>query len=309
MNILVRLNITKQIGTGHFRRMFNLANFMSSHDFVFIVYTDDKSNTIFEGKNIIFINTEEEFFRLLRKAKYDINIFDFLRYEEDYIKSIKSIVSSPIVSFHEYNDYDENSDLVVNYNMFNGYDYAVNKKYLFGLEYIIFADDIAKYKDIKKEDFIFVSFGGSDPSGLTQKFIDEIALKRDDLKFKIHVGNFNHISMIEKKHIEYLINPKDIFVYMSAAKIAVSAGGNMMYELIYFNTPCIVIAHNDHQEEFALNAEKFGCVAYLGKATHCSFNKIIKKIDSLYLRKLNKSSHIDNNGKKRIANAIEKLVP
>ena len=70
MNILVRLNITKQIGTGHFRRMFNLANFMSSHDFVFIVYTDDKSNTIFEGKNIIFINTEEEFFKLLRKTKY-----------------------------------------------------------------------------------------------------------------------------------------------------------------------------------------------------------------------------------------------
>lgn len=308
MNILVRLNITKQIGTGHFRRMFNLANFMSSHDFVFIVYTDDKSNTIFEGKNIIFINTEEEFFKLLRKTKYDINIFDFLRYEENYIKSIKSIVSSPIVSFHEYNDYDESSDLVVNYNMFNGYDYVVNKKYLFGPEYIIFSDDIVKYKDIKKEDFIFVSFGGSDPSGLTQKFIDEIALKRDDLKFKIHIGNFNNINMIQKINIKYLINPKDIFAHMSSARLAITAGGNMMYELIYFNTPCIVIAHNEHQEEFALNAQKFGCVEYFGKTTNYSSDELIEKIDSSYLNKLNNSSFIDNNGKKKIANAIKKLV-
>lgn len=308
MNILVRLDISKQIGTGHFRRMLNLANFMSNHEFTFVVHTDNKDNTIFEGKNIIFIYHEEQFFDFLKENTYDVFIFDFLRYEENYIKCIKSIISSPIVSFHEYNDYDESSDLIVNYNIINGHDRVTEKKYLFGPEYIIFADDIAKYKDIKKEDFIFVSFGGSDPSGLTQKFIDEITLKRDDLKFKIHVGNFNNINMIQKTNIEYLLNPKDLFIDMSSARLAVTAGGNMMYELIYFNTPCLVIAHNDHQEQFSKNAEKLGCVEYLGKATNYSPDKLIERIDFLYSNKSNRLSIIDNNGIEKIANAIEKLV-
>lgn len=308
MNILVRLNISKQIGTGHFRRMLNLANFMSNNQFVFIVNTDDKSNTIFEGKNIIFMNREEEFFKLLKETKYDILIFDFLNYAKDYIKSIKSIASNPIVSFHEFNDYDDSSNLVINYNLFNGYDKLSNENHLFGPEYIIFSDEISKYKNSKKENYIFVSFGGSDPSNLTKKFIEEIALKRDDLKFKIHVGNFNNINMIEKKNIEYLVNPKDIFIYMSAAKLAISAGGNMMYELVYFNTPCIVVAHNEHQEEFALNAQKLGWVEYLGKFSDYHSDKLIERIDFLYSKKTNNLSFIDNNGKKKIANAIEKLV-
>jgi spore coat polysaccharide biosynthesis predicted glycosyltransferase SpsG len=308
MNILVRLNITKLIGTGHFRRMLNLINFMSSHQFVFIVHTDDISNTIFEGKNIIFINVEEEFFKLLKETKYDMIIVDFLRYEKNYIKNIKSIVSNPIISFHEYKDYDQYSDLVVNYNMFNGYDNIVNKKYLFGPEYIIFDDGIEKYQNNKKENFIFVSFGGSDPSGLTQKFIDEIALKRDDLKFKIHVGNFNNININKNENIEYLINPKDIFIYMSSARFAITAGGNMMYELIYFNIPCIVIAHNKHQEEFALNAQKNEWIKYLGKAIDYNSDKLIKEIVSLFSENQKIISTINNNGKKKIANAIERLV-
>ena len=82
----------------------------------------------------------------------------------------------------------------------------------------------------------------------------------------------------------------------------------MMYELIYFNTPCIVISHNEHQEEFALNAQKLGLVEYFGKATNYSSDELIEKIDSSYLNKLNILSFIDNNGKKKIANAIEKLV-
>lgn len=309
MKILVRLNISKQIGTGHFRRMLNLANFMSNNQFVFIVNTDDKSNTIFEDKNIVFINNEDEFFEILKNNNYDVIIFDFLKYDENYIENIKNIVSSPIASFHEYNDYNKYSDLVINYNLFNGHDKFSNKNYLFGPEYIIFSDEIEKYNQIKKENYVFVSFGGSDPSNLTQKFIEEIALKRDDLKFKIHVGNFNNIDMIEKKNIEYLVTPKDVFIYMSAAKLAITAGGNMMYELIYFNTPCIVIAHNEHQEEFASNAQKLGCIEYIGKTADYNSDKLTEKIDFLYLKKTNNLSFIDNNGKKKIANAIQRLVP
>jgi spore coat polysaccharide biosynthesis predicted glycosyltransferase SpsG len=306
MNILVKLEVSKQIGTGHFRRMFNLALFLKEFNFIFLISTDDKKNKLFQNINVIFIEDETHFRSTLLKLEFNLLIFDLLHYEKDYIKSIKSLRAMPIVCFHEYNDYSDYADLIINYNVL---DKTITDK-LFGYEYIIFSDNIEKYKSIKKENYIFVSFGGSDPSGLTQKFVSLIASKMSHLKFKIHIGDFNDLLCLKAfNNIEYIIKPENLFEYMSKANLAISAAGNMMYELIYMSVPSIIIAHNEHQMSFAKNAKLLGYVEFLGLFKDLNFDLLKQKIDSFYnLKEIKFKDTIDNNGKKRICKVLMDLI-
>lgn len=309
MNILIRLDISKKIGTGHFRRMVNLSNFMSNYNFTFIIKTDDVGNNIFNEKEILFIQKEEDFFELLSKYEYDAVIIDFLRYQEKYIKEIKEISKKPIITFHEYKDFSKYSDLTINYNLFDDYEILqLNNKSLFGSDYIIFDEKIVNNYMTSKKDYIFVSFGGSDPSGLTHRFIKEIALKNQNKNFKIHIGSFTDNVMIDAKNIEYLIKPENIFKYMSEAKLAITAGGNMMYELIFLQTPSLVIAHNQHQEEFAKNADRLGYVNYVGLAKDFSSIFLNAEMDKMLCKKNVSMHHINNQGKEVIAKAIEEII-
>ncbi len=312
MNILVRLDISKKIGTGHFRRMLNLSKCMSNHNFYFAVYTDNKLNSVFKNLNIYFLDTNEEVEevnQICKNENIDIIILDKLHYDEEYIKLIKSTTHRKIVSFHEYQDYSEYSDLKINYNFFDGFESNTNGTLLAGPKYIIFDNEIEKIDTIK-DDFIFVSFGGSDPSGMINDFVEHIALKLEHINFKIHIGNFNNINRDSIKNIEFLYQPSNLFKYMASSRSAITAGGNMMYELMYLNIPSLVVAHNKHQEEFALNAAKYNCIKYLGLTDEVSFSALLQEIETLYNHSFNKSckKQIDNQGKNRIVKAIERVV-
>lgn len=313
MNILVRLDISNKIGTGHFRRMYNLSKYMTEHNFVFIIKTDNENNSIFNDIEAIFIAKSNEdviIKKIILKKNIDILIFDLLHYENNYIKNIKELNRVKIVSFHEYDDISKYSDLSINYNFFNGYENIKDSKFLAGPKYIILNEDIDKTKNIyNNEEYIFVSFGGSDPSNLIEKFINNIANKLLDINFIIHIGNFKKLdNIIVGQNIELLDKPSNIFDYMFKAKLAISAAGNMMYELIYLNIPLLVIAHNEHQDEFAKNAAKYDCIEYIGLANSIDYNKLEIKILEEFKKDRDCKSIIDNNGKARISQAINGLI-
>lgn len=307
MTILIRLDISKEIGTGHFRRILNLSKSMSNYNFIFIIKTDDKNNPIFKNLNIIFIENDENFINIIYNTTFILLIIDLLHYQKNHIREIKNIINCPLVTFHEYDDYSDYSDLIINYNFIEKYSDKYSNKYLFGSEYIIFSDNIVNYKNRDKEDYIFVSFGGSDPSGLTELFIKKVAEKLPNYNFKIHIGNFKENKNKKLSNIEYLYKPNDIFEYMSRAKLAVSSAGNMMYELIFFKVPSLIIAHNEHQAQFAKNAYEKGCIEYLGKVQEFDSNKLIERILTMNNKKYNYNI-IDSKGKDRIIKSIEGLI-
>lgn len=316
MKILVRLDISKEIGTGHFRRITNLSKYMSNDTFYFFVVTDDEKNLLFDIYNVFFTSRDKELNDI--KAFIDLNevdiiLIDLLHYEDLYIESFKKTTGKKIVTFHEYPDYSEYSDLKINYNFFNGFEELQNINFLAGPKYIIFDDDIENFQNREKENFIFVSFGGSDPYGLIDSFVTQVALKLPTIHFKIHVGNFNkqdqdHFNNID--NIEFLYKPSNIFQYMASSKLAVAAAGNMMYELILLNTSTYVIAQNQHQDEFASNADKYNCVKYFGKIDSIDFSKLKETIEEEYRnQKVNECRfNLDNMGKHRIAQALQRLI-
>ena len=309
MKVIVRLDVSKSVGTGHLRRMLNLKNSTKYFDFLFIINTDDEKNSIFRDLNLVFIDNESEFLNLLRIELYDLIILDLLRYKDKYIENIKNEVDKPLVSFHEYNDYSEFSDLIVNYNFFKDFEKTESRKFLAGPKYIIFPDEIEKFKNPKMEDYIFVSFGGSDPSGLTELFVSKVASQMKNFSFLVHIGSFNKAINKDLSNVKYIYQPKNLFKYMASAKLAVSSAGNTMYELIYFKIPAVVISHNAHQDEFATSANKLNCIKYMGLASSFDEEKIMSTIKNLYANNVNSCKYeISSNGKKNIIYAIKRLI-
>ena len=316
--ILVRLDITNKIGTGHFRRMNALADYMAPIPFIFLVITDNQENAILRSGQIFFTKKENEFRdiqTILDSHDIEILILDLLHYEKGYIKKIKKITGKKIVSFHEYNDTSKYSDLAINYNLFDGFENIQDPQFLAGYKYIIFNDEIENYRAYNKE-YVFVSFGGSDPTKLTYSFIERVANKLSNIKFLVHVGHFNSLN-IDKislhDNVQIVLHPENLFKYMAGAKLAVVAGGNMMYELMYLKVPSVIIAHNKHQEMFALNASKYDCVDYFGKYNDIDYDDLKYIIQN----KIHNHNHnhnnqceirIDNKGKERIKQSLLKVA-
>jgi spore coat polysaccharide biosynthesis predicted glycosyltransferase SpsG len=312
--ILVRLDITNEIGTGHFRRMNVLANYLLPIEFLFLIITDDEENAILRKSQVFFTNRKNEFNdikTILNDYDIDILIFDLLHYEKEYLKQIKKMTDKKIVSFHEHNDNSKNSDLAINYNLFEGFENNQDPQFLSGYKYIIFNDEIENYRSYKKE-YVFVSFGGSDPTKLTLSFIDNIANKLLDTQFLIHVGNFNTLNINKiflQNNVQIIYRPENLFKHMAGAKLAIIAGGNMMYEFMYLKTPSIVIAHNEHQEIFALNASKYNCVEYFGKFDDINYDELKNLIQNKISNYSNKCEiSIDNQGKERIKQSLLKVI-
>jgi len=294
--------------------MSHLIEKINRNNIFFLVKTDDSNNTIFKNSNIIFTNNKNEqsnFESLIESQKIKYIVLDLLHYKDKYIENLKKKFNKSIISFHEYEDYSCYSDLSFNCNIFDGKNPKHIKNLHQGEKYIIFNDKIEDFKNKKKKDYIFVNFGGSDPSNFTLKFIKEIITNLPDEKFIIHLSSFYFFNLHNIKlprNIKINTDGDLIFKLISNSKLAILSGGNIMYEAIYLKTPTFVLTHNKHQETFARNAEQKKLVHFFGTGKNINFKKLLLSIKNSTYKLLDKNNFfIDNRGKQRILDAIRKI--
>ena len=294
--------------------MCHLTEKINRNNIFFLVNTDDADNTIFKNRNIIFTNNKNEqsnFESLIESKKIKYIVLDMLHYKDKYIANLKNKFNKTIISFHEYEDYSSYSDLSFNCNMFDWKNYKHIKNLHQGEKYIIFNDKIEAFKNQKKKDYIFVNFGGSDPSNFTLKFIKLIIKNLPDQKFIIHLSSFYFFNLSKDKlpkNIKINTDGDLIFKLLSNSKLAILAAGNMMYESIYLKTPTFVLAHNKHQENFARYMEKKKLIQFFGTGKNMNFKKLLLSIKYFKDQILDENNlFIDNNGKKRILNVIRRI--
>ena len=309
--LLIRLDVTNKIGTGHFKRSCNLIKHYKDMKTIFLIKTDDKKNEIFKGYNIHFtcdLKEEDDLLNLIKENNIKAVILDFFKYEPFYIEKIKKKTKLPLITFHEYQDYSKNSDLTINYNVFPGKKNNHISNILLGYKYIIFDDNIKNYINNSIKKYIFVSFGGSDPTSFTNKFIENIAMKLPKTFFYIHRGAFFKEKKDYKKikNIKLISYSESFFQYMSEAKKVVVAGGNMMYESIYLKKETLVVSHNHHQEQFAKIAQNKKLIKFIEKIKKINYISFAKEIEMEDNNNISEN-YIDNNGKDRIIKEIEKL--
>ncbi len=310
---LIRVDISSNVGTGHFRRMKNLAEVMKeSVRFRFVVKTDDKANNVFFGSDIIFIDKSDEIFTVLNiEQGIDFIIFDQLEYSEELFATVKEQYRDIVlIAFHENTKFSDRVDLSINYNTFHGFQsFSDSGHLLCGPRYMIFNGEISKYKNgAKAKDGIFVSFGGSDPCDFTGKLIEFVLSRKFENNFHIFVGPMyeKELKSFESNNIFVHKYPEDFFSLMSSFSKCIVSGGNTMYESLYLGVPVCILAQNTHQAEFAMTLAKEYDQYFAGVGDEINWSTVEEFIKS---DELNIPVNVfDLEGAKRISDKILGLV-
>ncbi|MCP4351336.1 MAG: hypothetical protein GY795_38210 [Desulfobacterales bacterium] len=134
-----------------------------------------------------------------------------------------------------------------------------NTRFFLGPEYFIFDESLLKHGPVRKDGYfnVVITFGGSDPTGLTLDAIKSLQAKDwPGILFRIILGpgykDIEETEMLVKGktgNFQIVHNPKNLISYMLGCDIAVCAGGRTMYELIYLGKSFIPIPSAKHEEE------------------------------------------------------------
>jgi spore coat polysaccharide biosynthesis predicted glycosyltransferase SpsG len=316
MKVLVRADVSAPLGTGHLRRMCNLVAALPQATAIYAVRTDDRTAPLLASLPVHFLGPEDELsamVRLCRREKAELILSDLLSYPAGYLASLKAATGCKLVSFHEFDDWRGDSDLGVNYNTTARFEDGGPTNFLRGPRYCILNSGLLRTKRKGATSGVLATFGGSDPSGFAVAFLDRVAKPLARIPFHLHVGPLvrqagvldqaRQLSNVTVHQGEGLL-----FELMASCRLAVSAAGNSMYELMYLGLFPLVVAHNAHQEEFARNAAGAGACAFFGRGHSVDWDGVARAAAAHYERPpLVTRRLVDGHGVERLVHCIVNL--
>ena len=159
---------------------------------------------------------------------------------------------------------------------------------------------------------VLVTFGGSDPSGFTAAFLEQVASRLPEIPFVVHTGPFSEGSLHRFQRLGANIRPpgsgESLFNLLASCRMVVTAGGNVMYEAMYMGVIPLVVAHNLHQAEFASNAARLGACRYFGAHPEVDWSALVQDLHSNYdVPPKPRGLLVDGLGTKRLAERIARL--
>jgi spore coat polysaccharide biosynthesis predicted glycosyltransferase SpsG len=316
MRIAVRVDVSRQIGTGHLRRMANLVAALPDAVPIYLIRTDTPNSPLLAGLPSFIAGSatqEERMVEECRKESPDVIVLDLLRYSVGTVAQYRSTVKVPVVTLHEYHDWGDASDLIVNYNTFDNFEECNGAKMLAGPRYCIIGDGVRTLRRALRTRTVLATFGGSDPSGFADSFVETVVSSLPDIQFEIYDGplsssRWHSGPAIRRGNVRRIVSGEAFFSAMATCGTAVTAAGNSMYEFVHLGIKPLVVAHNDHQAEFARNAERIGACEYMGRHPHIDWARLTAVISRQNLgRGFYPVSLIDGRGAERIARRIERL--
>ncbi len=308
LNIIIRFSANNKIGTGHFFHSLNL----------FKEFKKRKCNVIMLLKNCDYF-IEEQLNELKIKYLIEDNKFDFSSLKKSDSKNIfindildtsaEEIIKQKNEGFKVVNIEDRGSgsnyaDLIINAL----YDKSTKNKNEFnGHDFTILRDSFAKEKhniNYEENEKIIISFGGTDPSKLTEKSF--LSLEKSKLPFLIIEPPFRETNLEDERVLKNVNNIETIF---SKAKIGITSMGRTLLEFLYLGIPILSIAQHAREAEHSMNQSNL--IKYLGVAEELEDEKFFHTVKEFYenqehLTFLNKkiSNSIDGLGLNRVCDLI-----
>ncbi|MHC1681697.1 MAG: UDP-2,4-diacetamido-2,4,6-trideoxy-beta-L-altropyranose hydrolase [Clostridiaceae bacterium] len=278
--IAIRADGGSSIGMGHIMRSLVLAKELAGTNDVFYICRKDLKNEKYimginkireEGFDVVTID-ENNVLDEISKVKADILITDSYDIDEEYFRKTKELFKKTVY-VDDLNLYNFDLDIIINQNI--GVENEVYKtspgcKLLLGTKYLMLREEFRnieiKEKSHKVND-ILITFGGADPSNVTEKILDYIK----DLNYTFHVvvggafKNTDNIIKISEEHsnIKLYFSPK-ISEVMQKCDIAISACSTTVYELSSLKIPILGVVSADNQIEVAKKMDIMGVAKNLG---------------------------------------------
>lgn len=135
---------------------------------------------------------------------------------------------------------------------------------------------------------ILVAFGGVDKLDATSITLEALSdLNKKHIHIDVVIGaiNPNRIILKEKydkiDNVNIFIDPNNIANFMSAADLAIGAGGTMMWERCLLNLPTLIITTAENQIDLAKSLDLINAAVYVGDILEISRKSLRISIERL----------------------------
>jgi len=293
----------------------------------FIVNGDNSILNLLKGFDFRMFNWIKCAKRLFKEiAKADFIIIDSYLANKKLYSDLSKKMNGRMLMIDDYYRLDYPKGIVVNpsvqgnslkYRRFKGV------KYLLGKDYVILRDAAlnAPKKVINREiKSVMLTFGGADRKNLTAKLLRILQSYCPRINKIVVIGRgFKSIERIEEIadkmiNLEYYPEAEKMIKLMLNSDVAISAGGQTLYELARIGVPTIGICVSDNQAGNILGLEREGFLKYAGRPEDINFTgnviQAISELKEFSVRKnMSKTGQklFDGKGAKRITSEILKL--
>lgn len=331
MKAVIYANGSSTIGLGHIMRTLTIAKELKKKGILVEYITDRSDKNAVKlvkdgGFNIIHVANILDYLLSFKSLIYDLAIIDDYNIEEHDINKFYNIAGKivyidDLVKFKEYN-----MDLLINTSIEAlNVEYKGKTKKLLGPKYALLRDEFKqiKYKLPKPNvERIMITLGGGDENNFTKYILDLLLNNYNDIEYEVVLGNSYKykdfmIQNYKDKNINFHINTNNMAEIMLNCDLAISAGGNTLYELCACGTPTIAAIIADNQIKFVQGVSRETEIDYLDLIDKdlliekYNFINIVEKNIENYSHRIKTSkqmlSLVDGQGSKRIVDEIMKL--
>jgi len=292
MKVFIITEGGKNIGFGHITRCLSLYQAFEEKEIIpeFVLNSDDNIEYLLKGINyqkLNWIEKRDKLFELIKGA--DIAIIDSYLANSSFYIQISNLVKIPVyIDDNKRLDYPKG--IVVNGNIHAetlNYPKKDGMTYLLGTKYTPLRKEfweVPEKKIKEKIENIMVTFGGDDARNMTPKILRFLKKEYPKIKRNVIIGkSFNDTNEIKREadyntKLIYHPNAKKIKESMLESDIAISAGGQTLYELARTGVPSIGICIAENQLGNIREWEKIG---FLGNAGWYNEDNIIARVDRL----------------------------
>ncbi|MBT9311370.1 UDP-2,4-diacetamido-2,4,6-trideoxy-beta-L-altropyranose hydrolase [Leptothoe kymatousa] len=310
MHVLIRVDASSKIGTGHVMRCIALAQILIEYE-QSVTFLMSPTASVLESRlnaeNLDFeylsqtSNSQEDAEKTIGKAQELATtwiVIDGYHFDAEYQYSIQTSGFKLLLI----DDYGQTNyywaDIVLNQNIYAHESLYINRKQkthlLLGSSYVLLRKEFRSWQHWQRKTpkiarKILVTLGGSDPNNVTLKVIQSLTkLQVNTLEVIVVVGGSNpHYQQIAKfvkgsnLAISLRHNVRNMPELMAWADLAVTAGGSTCWELIFMGLPSIVIVLAQNQCAIAEQLDSRQTAINLGWDRELSLSNLESKIDEL----------------------------
>lgn len=270
----------KQFGFGHISRCLSICRYFegSSISIEFIIDGDDSVLSLLKDHSFVLMQWLNNRSILKKLETSSFILIDSLRISDDQIRDIERLDAEIIYIDDEKRRNVLDSGFVLDWTVLaDKKKYFTPKKegitYLLGSKYTPLRQpfEVSQKKTIsKKIKSVFISFGGSDVRNLTPIVLSTLSKNFPSLEKNIIVGpgfeNTQAIKSKADKNTKLIFNADamEMSSVMQQSDIAISSGGQTLYELAYIGVPTVAVLLVENAREDTEGWAEVGAIDYIG---------------------------------------------
>jgi UDP-2,4-diacetamido-2,4,6-trideoxy-beta-L-altropyranose hydrolase len=323
IRMLFRVDANRRVGRGHLSRMLAICHMLKFKFAVaFIVSANDREycSSLLRSSEVYYLQKEEDIFQIL--TKQDVLWVDGYNFDCEWRLKVKPSVLK-LVFISDFPGEVQGADMVINHCPGMGdFEYVryPGTIYLLGLRYVMLRPAFLRFAREKRNNHVtgegvFICFGGADPLGLGEEFVDLLKIS-GFLDPIYYVSTGRKFAVSNPPNVQTLqgADEEEMAYYMRKAKVVVVSASILALEAIALQKRIFCFYYVDNQK-FMYDGLTRSCAAIGGGKIErpSDISRFIPKFFDMYNRResgLNKpdAKMIDGYSGQRLVQVIYELI-